>query len=142
MSSNKKLLKMATKWQRLEASNKKKISSSKVTDNANEDCCTSTTSTTTTTTSTTTAPYKADRGKFVVYSYNRQRFTIPLHFLNNEIFIQLLNISEEEYGSIVLSVDSQLLNYVITMVQRGLTKDVQEALLLLVDMNRCRCESV
>ncbi|GAA0176399.1 hypothetical protein LIER_29401 [Lithospermum erythrorhizon] len=138
MVNSKKLLKMARKLQRCESSEKKIISLSKVSETVYEDCCTTTT--------TTTTSMKTDRGQFVVYSYDRQRFTIPLHFLNNEIFVQLLNISEEEYGlsrdgPIVLPINSELLSYIISVIKKGLSEDVREALLMSVDMNRCSLSS-
>ncbi|KAK6946513.1 Small auxin-up RNA [Dillenia turbinata] len=41
----------------------------------------------------------ANKGHFVVYTTNRKHFFIPLSNLNHDIFVELLRISEEVYGS-------------------------------------------
>ncbi|KAK2660850.1 hypothetical protein Ddye_007383 [Dipteronia dyeriana] len=40
----------------------------------------------------------AQKGHFVVYSIAKQRFEVPLQYLNNEIFKELLKMSQEEFG--------------------------------------------
>ncbi|KAK3231954.1 hypothetical protein Dsin_003835 [Dipteronia sinensis] len=40
----------------------------------------------------------AQKGHFVVYSIDKQRFEVPLQYLNNEIFKELLKMSQEEFG--------------------------------------------
>ncbi|CAH1443529.1 unnamed protein product [Lactuca virosa] len=39
------------------------------------------------------------KGCFVVYTCDEIRFVVPLDYLKNEIFKELLEIAEEEYGS-------------------------------------------
>ena len=39
----------------------------------------------------------ADKGHFVVYTTDKRRFVVPLMYLNNEIFRELLKMSEDEF---------------------------------------------
>ncbi|GAA0142706.1 hypothetical protein LIER_03543 [Lithospermum erythrorhizon] len=138
MISTKKLVKMAKKWQNFAATQRKRILFPKATYNVNEDSFSSSTPTSSST--------KADNGCFVVYSADQQRFSIPLHYLYNEIFKELLNMSEEEFGlpsegPIILPVDGKLLEYIIGMIQRGLAGDIQKALLISVAITSCSLPS-
>lgn len=83
----------------------------------------------------------ADKGHFVVYTMDHSRFVIPLHYLNNNIFRELLKMSEDEFGlptnrPITLPCDSSLMNYLVCVFERALTKEF-EALLISVATNRC-----
>ncbi|KAL5778323.1 hypothetical protein ACOSP7_011249 [Xanthoceras sorbifolium] len=40
----------------------------------------------------------AQKGHFVVYSIDKKRFEVPLQYLNHDIFIELLEMSKEEFG--------------------------------------------
>ncbi|KAJ0077070.1 hypothetical protein Patl1_35789 [Pistacia atlantica] len=40
----------------------------------------------------------AEKGHFVVYTIDQKRFMFPLMYLNNDIFLELLKVSEEEFG--------------------------------------------
>ncbi|GAA0142711.1 hypothetical protein LIER_03546 [Lithospermum erythrorhizon] len=139
MVSTKKLIKMAKKWQKFAATQRKRILFPKEEENVNEDRFDFNTPTTSST--------KADNGCFVVYSADQQRFRIPLNYLNNEIFKELLNMSEEEFGlpsegPIILPVDGKLLDYIIGMIQRGLAGDIQKALLMSLAITSCSLPSV
>lgn len=64
------------------------------------------------------------KGHFVVYSSDEKRFVIPLGHLNSEIFQVLLRLSEEEFGltnegPIRLTCDSLLMEYVVSIVEKG-----------------------
>ncbi|CAH1423457.1 unnamed protein product [Lactuca virosa] len=87
------------------------------------------------------ASMMADKGHFVVYTVDHSRFVIPLHYLNNNIFRELLKMSEDEFGlptnrPITLACDSSLMNYLVCVFERALTKEF-EALLISVATNRC-----
>lgn len=74
----------------------------------------------------------ADTGHFVVYSSDNRRFAIPLVYLNNEIFRELLRMSEDKYGTpsegpIILPCDLVFMDYVILVAQRGVAKDFSYA---------------
>ncbi|RVX12224.1 Auxin-responsive protein SAUR65 [Vitis vinifera] len=121
MINPKKLIKMARKWQKIAAMKRKRISLPRTDMVLDADCC-STSSV-------------ADKGHFVVYSADRRRFVIPLVYLNNEIFRQLLQMSEEEFGvqsegPIILPCDSVFMDYAISFIQRGVAKDLERALIM------------
>ncbi|PWA92786.1 hypothetical protein CTI12_AA016050 [Artemisia annua] len=84
----------------------------------------------------------ADKGHFVVYTTDHNRFVIPLRYLNTNIFRELLRMSEDEFGlptdgPITLLCDSTLMSYLISMFDRGLTNELEKTLLVSVASNRC-----
>ncbi|KAG5574340.1 hypothetical protein H5410_054474 [Solanum commersonii] len=104
MISTKKLIKMARKWQKFAAMQRKRISFPRNVSDA-DSCNTSSSST-------------VEKGHFVVYTPDQARFVIPLVYLENEIIRQLLNMSEEEFGlpsggPITLPCDSAFMDYII-----------------------------
>ncbi|XP_076942180.1 auxin-responsive protein SAUR62-like [Bidens hawaiensis] len=77
------------------------------------------------------------KGHFVVYANDQIRFVMPLHYLNNTVFLELLRISEDEFGlpkngPITISCDSILMNYLVNVLERDLSDDFQKALLACV----------
>ncbi|MBA0586800.1 hypothetical protein Gorai_017524 [Gossypium raimondii] len=89
---------MARKWQKLDAIGRRRITSSLV-----------------------------DKGHFVIYTIDQKRFVIPLAYLRNTIFVELLKMSEEEFGlpsdgPITLPCDSVAMNYILSLLQRSLAK--------------------
>ena len=132
MISPKKLIRMARKWQKMAALARKRISLQRINKGVNEDCC-STSSV-------------ADKGHFVVYSSDRKRFVIPLAYLNSEIFRELFQMSEEEFGiqsagPIILPCDSVFLDYVISFIQRGVAKELERALIMSIAPSNCSYSS-
>ncbi|KMT01289.1 hypothetical protein BVRB_9g213060 [Beta vulgaris subsp. vulgaris] len=108
MISTKKLIKMARKWQKIAAASRKRISWPRS---------------------------LANEGHFVVYTTDGRRFMIPLKYLKTEIFIELFKIADEEYGvtsagPITLPCDSEFMEYMISMVQRHVTEDLEKALIM------------
>ncbi|KAK3412535.1 hypothetical protein EUGRSUZ_I01275 [Eucalyptus grandis] len=130
MISTKKLIRMARKWQKMAAGGRKRISfhrtnSKSASANANRSSV-------------------AQKGHFVVYTTDERRFVIPLSFLNNEIVRTLFSVSEEEFGipcdgPITLPIDALSMEYILSLVRRGLTKDQENALLM--SFNRQSCSS-
>ncbi|KAL3722542.1 hypothetical protein ACJRO7_034850 [Eucalyptus globulus] len=130
MISTKKLIRMARKWQKMAALGRKRISfhrtsSKSASANANRSSV-------------------AQKGHFVVYTTDERRFVIPLSFLNNEIVRTLFSVSEEEFGipcdgPITLPIDALSMEYILSLVRRGLTKDQENALLM--SFNRQSCSS-
>ncbi|XVE50917.1 hypothetical protein DITRI_Ditri01bG0201800 [Diplodiscus trichospermus] len=107
---------MARKWQKNVAIGRKRISSSKT----------------------------SNKGHFVIYTTNKRRFVIPLAYLCNNIFLELLKMSEEEFGlssdgPILLPCDSMFMNYVVLLIQSGLAKDLEKA--VLNSLNSYGCSS-
>ncbi|KAH7663640.1 Small auxin-up RNA protein [Dioscorea alata] len=110
---------MARKWQKV-AAMARKISSPRDNDRSDFSAC-STSSI-------------AEKGHFNVYTLEGKRFMIPLAYLNNVFFKELLKISEEEFGlpsdgPISLSCDAISMEYVLSMLRRGVSQEVERALL-------------
>nr|GEW55371.1 auxin-responsive protein SAUR64-like [Tanacetum cinerariifolium] len=81
--------------------------------------------------------YATNKGHFVVYAADQSRFVMPLHYLNSNIFMELLRISEDEFGlpkngPITLSCDSILMNYLVNVLERGLSDDLEKVLLAFI----------
>lgn len=133
MISSKKLIKMARKWQNLSTIKRKVIVQAKANgDHGDTESCSS---------------LLADKGHFVVYSADQRRFMIPLLCLNSEMFRELLELSEEEFGlprdrPLTLYCDAIILEYIVTLIQRGASKDVERSLLMSVAPSRCSFSSV
>ncbi|MBA0793161.1 hypothetical protein Gohar_017586 [Gossypium harknessii] len=75
-------------------------------------------------------------------SCNKRRFVIPLAFLSNSIFLELFKMSGEEFGlpgdgPIKLPCDSVVMNYIVSIVKRGLAKDMEKAVLNSIPTYRC-----
>lgn len=132
MITPKKLIRMARKWQKVAALGRKRISLQIFNRGVDADSCSTST--------------VADKGHFVVYSSDRRRFVIPLAYLNSEIFRELFQMSEEEFGiqsqgPIVLPCDSVIMDYVISFIQRGVAKDLERALVMSVASSSCSSSS-
>ncbi|XP_031103250.1 auxin-responsive protein SAUR68-like [Ipomoea triloba] len=122
---------MAHKWQKFVAIRRRRISFSK--QNEEVDSC-----------STSSA---VNKGHFVIYTADQKRFVIPLSFLDNKIIRQLLEMSEEEFGlpsdgPITLPCDAVLMKYIISLLTRGVSTQLQNALLVSVTSNRCSSASL
>ncbi|XP_049403274.1 auxin-responsive protein SAUR68-like [Solanum stenotomum] len=129
MLTAKKLIKMARKWQKFAAMQRKRISFPR--NGSDADSCS-------------TSSYSiVEKGHFVVYTADQVRFVIPLVYLENEIIRQLLNMSEEEFGlpsggPITLSCDSAFMDYIIFLIKKGITAgDLHKALLLSIPSSCC-----
>ncbi|KAK6778089.1 hypothetical protein RDI58_024807 [Solanum bulbocastanum] len=117
---------MARKWQKFTANQRKRISFPRSNYNDSESC--STTS-------------LVDKGHFVVYTTDQKRFVIPLAYLQNVVIRQLLHMSEEEFGlpsdgHITLPCDAVFMNYIISLIRRGVSTDFQNALLVAVKQRK------
>nr|XP_016491391.1 PREDICTED: auxin-responsive protein SAUR68-like isoform X2 [Nicotiana tabacum] len=126
MISVKKLIKMARKWQKFAANQRKRISFPG--SNDAESCSTSSSI--------------VGKGHFVVYTTDQKRFVVPLAYLQHEVIRQLLHMSEEEFGlpsdgPITLPCDALFLNYIISLIRRGVPAELQNALLVSVASSRC-----
>lgn len=58
----------------------------------------------------------AEKGHFILYSFDGTRFMVPIKFLHTEIFEELLRISEEVFGlpgdgPITMPCDAVFLDY-------------------------------
>ncbi|XP_021752942.1 auxin-responsive protein SAUR64-like [Chenopodium quinoa] len=116
MISTKKLIKMARKWQRLAAAGRRRIWSKAV-----------------------------EMGHFVVYTNDNKRFMIPLNYLKSEMFIELLKMAEEEFkvtssGPITLPCNSNFMEYAISMIQKHVAEELEQALIM--SLATCRYSSL
>ncbi|MBA0574752.1 hypothetical protein Golob_028025 [Gossypium lobatum] len=83
-----------------------------------------------------------DNGHFVIYTIDQKRFVIPLAYLRNTIIMELLKMSEEEFGlpsdgPIIFPCDSVAMNYIVSLLRRSLAKDLEKAVLNSVASYRC-----
>lgn len=125
MSINtRKLIKMARKWQMTAALRRKRVSFPHHHHHHNA---------------------ITDRGHFVVYTADDQnkRYSFPIAYLNSYIFRELFRMAEEEFGlpsdgPITVPCDAVFMDYLLSLMQRNATKDIEKALLFAA---ACRCSS-
>ncbi|GMN34827.1 hypothetical protein TIFTF001_004911 [Ficus carica] len=82
------------------------------------------------------------KGHFVVYSADKRRFVVPLTCLNRTIFRELLRMSEEEFGlpgdgPITLPCDAASMEYIVSVVKREVSIELEKALLLSLASREC-----
>ncbi|MBA0793162.1 hypothetical protein Gohar_017586, partial [Gossypium harknessii] len=87
-----------------------------------------------------------DKGCFSIYTMDKKRFVIPLAFLSNSVFRELFKMSEEEFGlpsdgPITLPCDSVVMNYIVSIVKRGLAKDLEKAVLNFITTYSCSLDN-
>ncbi|KAH7523431.1 hypothetical protein FEM48_Zijuj06G0010200 [Ziziphus jujuba var. spinosa] len=75
------------------------------------------------------------KGHFAVYSADKRRFVVPLTYLDCTLFRELLRMSEEEFGlpkdgPLTLPYDSASMEYIVSVVKREISNDLEMALLL------------
>ncbi|KAL3339684.1 hypothetical protein AABB24_028341, partial [Solanum stoloniferum] len=132
--SAKKLIKMARKWQKFAAMQRKRISFPR-NDNDADSCSTS------------SSPI-VDKGHFVVYTVDQAQFFVPLAYLKNEVIRQFLSMSEEEFGlpnggPITLPCDSALMSYIISLIKKGVAAgDLRRVVLLSIPSCCCSTSSL
>ena len=87
--------------------------------------------------SSTTSSVVADEGHCVVYTADGARFEVPLTYLKTTVFAELLRMSEEEFsfasgsdgGRITLPCDATVMDYVLCLVRREASEEVERAFL-------------
>lgn len=82
------------------------------------------------------------KGHFVVYSADKRRFVVPLTCLNCTIFRELLRMSEEEFGlpgdgPITLPCDAASMEYIVSVIKREVSIELENALLLSLASREC-----
>ncbi|KAK1320951.1 hypothetical protein QJS10_CPA03g02380 [Acorus calamus] len=127
MINSKRLIAMAKKWQRLAALGRRRLLS--------------------TSTATDRCVDLADKGHFIVYTTDERRFMIPLAYLKNNIFRELFRMSENLFGfpsdgHITLPCDAAFMEYVMSLLGRRISRDVEKALLMSITTGRCSGPSV
>ncbi|KAK0583088.1 hypothetical protein LWI29_033203 [Acer saccharum] len=76
----------------------------------------------------------SNKGHFVVYTTDKTRFTVPLHYLSKSVFRELLRMSKEEFGiptngPIILPCKRTFLKYVLSLFRGGISEDLEKSLL-------------
>jgi Auxin responsive protein len=119
MLSLKKLVQMAKKWQKMAVLGRRRITLERRLSHHETDQWTSP---------------RADKGHFVMYTIDRKRFMIPMDYLNSRIVMQLFELSEEEFGytidgPITLPCEAASMEYAMDLLKRGVSEEVERALL-------------
>ncbi|KAK4360012.1 hypothetical protein RND71_022254 [Anisodus tanguticus] len=134
MLSTKKLIKMARRWKKFAAKKRKRVSFPR--NRCEVDSCS------------TSSSSIVEKGHFVVYTIDQRRFMIPLAYLENEVIGQLFNMSEEEFGlpsggPITLPCDSAFMDYIVSLIKKGVAAgDLHKALLLSIPSSCCSTSSL
>ncbi|EMS63512.1 hypothetical protein TRIUR3_03844 [Triticum urartu] len=115
MISSRKLAQLSKKWQGIGAIGRRRFA---ISDKDIHPSCSSV----------------AGKGHFVVYSSDGRRFEIPLVCLRTTVFEELLRMSQEEFGftsdgRITLPCDTTMMEYVMCLLRREASQDVERALL-------------
>ena len=79
----------------------------------------------------------ADEGHCVMYTTDGTRFEVPLAYLGTTVFAELLRMSEEEFGfasgsdggRIMLPCDATVMEYVLCLVRRSASTEMEAAFL-------------
>ncbi|KAL4572820.1 hypothetical protein LXL04_019606 [Taraxacum kok-saghyz] len=75
------------------------------------------------------------KGHFAVYTSDEIRFVMPLGYLKNDIFQEVLKVAEDEYGlqtdgPIRLPFEATFMKYMIYLIERCVCNDIEKALLM------------
>ncbi|XP_030511702.2 auxin-responsive protein SAUR68-like [Rhodamnia argentea] len=119
----KKLMKIASKWEKLAASGRKRILH--LGDNVEIN-----------------SSLAPEKGHFVIQTTDGGRFTVPLQCLRSNIFQELFRKSEQEFGSlgdgsITAHCDAASMEYIVSLVWRCVAKDIEKALLNCIAFTPC-----
>jgi hypothetical protein len=77
----------------------------------------------------------ASKGHCVVYSADGRRFEVPLVYLSTTVFGELLTMSQEEFeftcdcARITLPCDAAVMEYILCLLRREASEDVERAFL-------------
>ncbi|KAI5669048.1 hypothetical protein M9H77_18901 [Catharanthus roseus] len=138
MISSRKLIRMARKWQRKATMGRKRISFPLKDQNESSSSFSSTAAKGHVTNESSSL---AEKGHVVVYTADQKHYSFPIAYLNNFIFRELLIMAEEEFGlptdgPISIPCEPVVMDYLMALIQRGATKDVEEAFLLTISSSR------
>ncbi|CAM0952834.1 unnamed protein product [Alopecurus aequalis] len=116
MVSTKRLSQMIKKWQRVAAIGRKRLMWTAA--NEVDECCTSV----------------AVKGHCAMYTAEGRRFEVPLVHLSTRIIGELLKMSQDEFGftsdgRITLPCDAATMEYVMCLLRRNASEEVERAFL-------------
>ncbi|KAF0910682.1 hypothetical protein E2562_004674 [Oryza meyeriana var. granulata] len=126
MISARRIAQLAKKWRRMAALGRKRLTmSSTSTATATEEAqgC-----------STAAVAAVAGKGHCAIYTADGARFEVPLAYLGTAVFGELLTMSQEEYGfsgdgRITLPCDAMVMEYVMCLLGRNASPEVEKAFL-------------
>ena len=122
MISTKRIAQLATKWSRMAALGRKRLTAAA---KEVDKCCTSV----------------ASKGHYVVYTADGARFEVPLACLGTTVFTELLQMSKEEFGftggdgRITLPCDAMVMEYTLCLLRRGASAELEKAFLSTMAMS-------
>ncbi|XP_044396767.1 auxin-responsive protein SAUR36-like [Triticum aestivum] len=133
MVSAKRLSKMAKKWQKIAAIQRKRLTRTTTVAKgaANDEYCA-------------TSPSVAMKDHCVVYTADRVWFEVPLEYLSTAVFGELLRMSQEEFGfaggddgRITLPCDTAVMEYAMCFLRRDASTEVVMAFLSSIARSCC-----
>ncbi|RWR90628.1 Auxin-responsive protein SAUR36 [Cinnamomum micranthum f. kanehirae] len=132
LEQNHQQILMARKWQKFAVNARRRISASRSGRSVETESC---------------IKSVADEGHFVVYSTDGRRFMVPLDYLSSPIFVELLRMSEDQFGlprdgPITIPCEAIFMEYVISFLKRKLSKEVGTSLLTSMAAGRCSTPSM
>ncbi|XP_015696593.1 auxin-responsive protein SAUR36-like [Oryza brachyantha] len=116
MISTKRIAQLAKKWRRMAALGRKRLTV--IATQEAEGCSTT----------------AASKGHCIIYTADGMRFEVPLQYLGTIVFSELLRMSQEEFGftgdgKITLPCDAIVMEYVMCLLRRNASVDVEKAFL-------------
>ncbi|KAL6859186.1 hypothetical protein ACP4OV_018188 [Aristida adscensionis] len=122
MISSKKLAQLSKKWPGMGAIGRRRVAAAAAAAAADKE------------TNQSCSLVVAGKGNFVVYSSDGRRFEIPLACLGTTFFAELLKLSQESGFAagerrITLPCDAAVMEYVMCLLRREASEDVERALL-------------
>ncbi|KAL4186533.1 hypothetical protein AMTRI_Chr09g14550 [Amborella trichopoda] len=74
----------------------------------------------------------ADEGHFIIYTIDGSRFMIPLAYLNQPIFRDLLLMAEEEFGftgcgPLRVPCEAIVMEYIVSLLSKNVSKVLEKA---------------
>ncbi|PWZ15220.1 Auxin-responsive protein SAUR36 [Zea mays] len=129
MINSKMLVQLAKKWQHMAALGRRRLTMITTIKDGNLYCTSAI----------------ANKGHCIVYTADGKRFEVPLAYLSTNVFVELLRMSEDEFGftsedRITVPCDAEVMEYVMCLLRRKPSEEVERAVLSSVVMP-CNCMS-
>ncbi|KAK1615111.1 hypothetical protein QYE76_020628 [Lolium multiflorum] len=117
MINAKRIAQLATKWQRVAALTRKRLTRTATT--GTEGCST----------------VVEGKGHCIMYTTDGRRFEVPLAYLSTVVFSELLRMSQEVFGfasredRIKLPCDAVVMDYIMSLLRRSVSAEIEAAFL-------------
>uniref|UniRef100_A0A0D9XG92 Auxin-responsive protein SAUR36 n=1 Tax=Leersia perrieri TaxID=77586 RepID=A0A0D9XG92_9ORYZ len=128
MINPKRLVQLAKKWQHIAALGRRRLTIMGATKDANLRCSSTI----------------ADKGHCIIYTADGERFEVPLTYLSTTVFVELLRLSEDEFGftgeeKITLPCEAVVMEYVMCLLRRKPPEDVEQAVVRKAKLHHAQC---